>query len=404
MYLRSLSVVTLLAATGITLFGCEPGTAEFPPAVRDSAGITIVENSDRGETDQNGIRVDPNPVLTIGAVKGDWQYQLLGVQGALRLSDGRIAIANGGTEEIRIFDSKGSILRVFGGEGEGPGEFRGLAFAGVLPGDTLVAIGRRDRRISLIDSEAGFVSSIPTDFLPEGGLLQAFGLFSDRRIMLRAGSSLSAGGRGPGPVRMDQRYFSATLSGTDLEEYPTLPGPESYVGATSAYVSITVLPFGKSPGVAVAPNRVFMGTGETYEILAFTPGGVLERVIRVRQSSVPLTGKDIDRYVEMAVANARDGDAAPRIRRTLEEVPWPETLPPYLRFLADPEGCLWVEESRLPGEDVPVWTVFGADGTRLGRLSMPLGVELLEIGEDYILGLWRDDLGVEYVKMYALTR
>jgi hypothetical protein len=147
-----------------------------------------------------------------------------------------------------------------------------------------------------------------------------------------------------------------------------------------------------------------MGTGESYEILSFTPGGVLERVIRVRQSPVPLTGKDIDRYVEMAVANARDGDAAPRIRRTFEELPWPETLPPYLRFLADPEGCLWVEESRLPGEDVPVWTVFGADGILLDRLSMPLGVELLEIGEDYILGAWRDDLGVEYVKMYTLTR
>ena len=34
---------------------------------------------------------------------------------------------------------------------------------------------------------------------------------------------------------------------------------------------------------------------------------------------------------------------------------------------------------------------------------MPSGFEVLRIGGDYVLGLWKDDLGVEYVQMYELV-
>jgi hypothetical protein len=41
----------------------------------------------------------------------------------VRLEDGRIAVLNGGTQEIRFYDATGTYLRSVGGEGEGPGEF-----------------------------------------------------------------------------------------------------------------------------------------------------------------------------------------------------------------------------------------------------------------------------------------
>ena len=38
------------------------------------------------------------------------------------------------------------------------------------------------------------------------------------------------------------------------------------------------------------------------------------------------------------------------------------------------------------------------------RVSLPPGTEILEVGLDYLLVLFRDDLDVEYVQLYRLTR
>ena len=51
-------------------------------------------------------------------------------------------------------------------------------------------------------------------------------------------------------------------------------------------------------------------------------------------------------------------------------------------------------------------------GEWLGTVAVPSGLQQenvglpvsFEIGDDYILGVWRDDIGVEYVRMYGLMK
>ena len=50
------------------------------------------------------------------------------------------------------------------------------------------------------------------------------------------------------------------------------------------------------------------------------------------------------------------------------------------------------------------WDVFDPDSRWITTLTLPLSLEMSDIGEDYILGVWKDDLDVEYVRMYALDR
>ncbi|MFH1762949.1 MAG: hypothetical protein ABIF09_02040 [Gemmatimonadota bacterium] len=40
----------------------------------------------------------------------------------------------------------------------------------------------------------------------------------------------------------------------------------------------------------------------------------------------------------------------------------------------------------------------------MGRATLPPVSEILEIGEDYILALHRDELEVEYVRLFSLHR
>ena len=58
-------------------------------------------------------------------------------------------------------------------------------------------------------------------------------------------------------------------------------------------------------------------------------------------------------------------------------------------------------------------TFFAPDGTWLGTVSLPPRLvrayihyrsPYLEIGDDYILGVWKDELDVQYVRMYRLNR
>ena len=397
-----LSTFAALAASTL-LSGCGAASARSRTAVRDSAGVTIVENFGQLRPDAHGWAVAPEPILSIGSLEGEWTDQLYGVREALRLPDGRIVIANAGTEEIRIYGPDGSFLNVFGGDGEGPGEFQDLSLVGILPGDTLVAVGQRDHRISLVHPDDGFIRAITPEGLPDGPF-RGYGLFADGRMVVQAGFHFDPEQMRSGPTRQLVTYYSAQMDGSGLVEYPALQGSELWMNMGEDYVSIMQVPFGKRPAVAVTPNRLYLGSGDAYEILAYTPDGVLESVIRLDQEPVVLTQNLIDRYIETEVARAEDMDDAREIRSAYNDVPFPETMAAYQSFRTDPLGCLWVEESREPGDEVPVWSVFDAEGALQARVSLPESVELLEVGEEYVLGRARDEFDVEYVQMYRLER
>ena len=57
------------------------------------------------------------------------------IMGVARLSTRRIAVANRGTNDVRIFDASARHVTTFGRTGEGPGEFRRLGL-GRAVGDT----------------------------------------------------------------------------------------------------------------------------------------------------------------------------------------------------------------------------------------------------------------------------
>ena len=71
-------------------------------------------------------------------------------------------------------------------------------------------------------------------------------------------------------------------------------------------------------------------------------------------------------------------------------------------------GGLWdfLRGRDLEPEPVPVsgWHVFSPEGELLGRVATPLGLEVHEIGADYLLGVELDELEVSFVRRYPLAR
>lgn len=123
------------------------------PTVRDSADVRIIENPRPPSGSRLGWRIGTEPEVSIGAREGEGPYMLHRAQDALILSDGRIVVANTGSDELRVFDASGIHVATWGRRGEGPGEFSALVQVHRWRGDSLLALYSRARHLSVLDSE-----------------------------------------------------------------------------------------------------------------------------------------------------------------------------------------------------------------------------------------------------------
>jgi len=115
------------------------------------AGIQVIESrAPRWENTPHWVV--GAPVVEIGSVDGDSSGILFQVQDAVRLSDGRILVANGGTNELRFFTGSGRHLATIGGTGSGPGEFRWLTGVWVSA-DSMFAFDNALARVSVFTDQ-----------------------------------------------------------------------------------------------------------------------------------------------------------------------------------------------------------------------------------------------------------
>ena len=163
-------------------------------------------------------------------------------------------------------------------------------------------------------------------------------------------------------------------------------------------------PFGRSASISIHGDRIYIGVNDTYEIAVRDAAGALLRLVRKPHEPVPVTNADIARFRERRLANARSDNARREAERLLAEVPFPSFRPAFGDLRVDPDGFIWVQDYRIDPDDPSIWSIFDPDGRFLGTLEVPAGNRLLAIYRDAILTTWRDELDVEYVRLYRLDR
>lgn len=397
---RQLSAAVLVAAL-VACGGGGDGGAHPTAAVRDSAGVRIVESPAALADRELGWTVAPEPSLDVGGDEAP-ETQFYQVTGAARLSDGGVAVTNAGTEEIRVFDATGAFLGSAGGQGGGPGEFRAMTLVAVLPGDSILLYDTRNVRFSVMAPAPSFARSFEPD--PEtGGNLRPFGVLANGGIAAQ-GTPVFSGSVASGTVLSPPRPLVILGPAGSLEAVAdTYPSEPRFFESTQGF-SITRIPFAAAPQYAVSADRVLAGPGDRYEVRAYDGDGRLAALIRLDRPPRPVTDADIDVAVERSLARARE-EARPALRRSYQAMPFPDAMPAYARILVDGTGLLWVEDYRAPGQDEPqTWTVFDSDGQALGRVTVPDDLYVDEIGEDWVLGHTRDELDETHIVLHELRR
>ncbi len=391
----------LLALLPVAALACEQGR-QSPPFLltqtRDSAGIRIIENPQPPEGSRLPWRIGPEPIVSIGAVDGEEPYLLDWAMDATRLSDGRIVILNGGTNELRVFDASGVHLESWGGRGEGPGEFRSLWRVEPWPGDSIIAWYAPRLGVSIFDTQGNYGRSFT---LAHNGAVTPMQSFRPE-YATRGGSILAI------HMPEDADTIVAQLRGAEGElrsSFGTHPGLEPYVLRDGERSMLYWTIFGREPVWATWGDLVVVGHTGSYELRAFRLDGSLARI--VRRDNVPraTTEDDVEAYIERQVSYSTLTPAA-ESRRRYESVPVAEHFPAFESVRSDAVSHIWVAEYEFSEEERPprLWTVFNPEGQVLGYVETPEGLWVHEIGEHYILGTTFDELDVEHAQLWALAR
>ncbi|MFQ5571044.1 MAG: 6-bladed beta-propeller [Rhodothermales bacterium] len=400
--LRSLYLLPLFA---IMLIGCaqQPGTPS-PIAVQDSSGVTIIDNLSPAWDADTGWQVDATPAFSIGELEGDPAYLFAAITGVRQLSDGRIVVAEGRASELRFYDHTGSYLSSVGRKGQGPGEFEYISFLGVSEGDTLVA-GDAAYRISVYDAEGRYVRTsqiAPT--ADEHNPIATALLGRDHLITLSG--TLGFGWNDTGRVLSDtMRYYIHTTQGAYRTRLRLLPARQRWGLKAEGIVSFPYLPLTTGPSVATSSEHVYLGTGRRAEIEEYDQEGQLVRILRWNVADKAVDGPMRDQYGQDLLADYPPGhERRARWEAFLSEAPFPERLPVYQSLLVDAEEHLWVEAYRPAWDHDPRWYVFNREGQWMGVVETPASFQPFEIGTDYLLGIHRDEHGIQRVHHYALRR
>ena len=239
--------------------------------VRDSAAIRIIANPRPPDGSRLPWRIGPEPTISIGAREGEEAYLLYIVRDATMLSDGRILVANGGTGEIRVFDTSGTHVATWGGEGEGPGEFGNLWQIEPWPGDSIIAWFAPRMGISVFDAHGRFARTftlVADPGTPPWLRFSPFATTSD-------GSILSVQTEDTVAVRVSDG------EGRTRSSLGSRDGWETYIANEGTGRGIRMARvFGGRPVWERWGDLVVIATTSRYALRAFSSDGSLTRIVR----------------------------------------------------------------------------------------------------------------------------
>lgn len=392
--IRSVRAVTLAVIVMI------PGacSAEVPlpsAAIRDSAGVRIVENGER-DWDHEAARLE-GPLFRFGWK--DEEPWLNSVTHGRILEDRRVVVADAGSATIYSLFANGTVERTVGGPGEGPGQFEEMTAMLPLPGDSLLVYDRSEARLSLFSGTGDFVgsqpwpkgpgvSSVPTAALPDGRLLFTP---SERGWYDRD----QPDGWVRGSVFMgDSRTGEAdTVASVDHQLVRNVDG---FVRETLTFARTV----GNDGGWVSSRN-------DEPALLWFDRDGSLAQVAHWGERRA-LTADEREAYVDgriEAVTSRWSRERLEEYRLRLEEAVsgWSERVPLFVELHPDPAGDVWMSEFPLQSERPRRYRLFLAEGTLAGWVRVPPRFQILDVRDGFLLGMEQDELDVQSVALYRVV-
>ncbi len=93
----------------------------------------------------------------------------------------------------------------------------------------------------------------------------------------------------------------------------------------------------------------------------------------------------------------------------------PQQLSVFWKVIVDDEGFIWVRPYEPVKHAAALggigragtggrWSILLPTGASVGFVNLPAELEPLQITSNAVVGIWRDALGVEFVRVHSLQR
>ncbi len=381
------ATATGLTLAAVLLVGCGSGEPDGRQGfeVRDSAGVSIVDNF--SPDDPPGAWTVTEPTVHCSSVPPGGDIRLHQVGALVPLTGDSVAVAVRSTEQILIC-ADGAVHAAFGGEGDGPGEYRGITGLFAAGGDSLAVV--ESRRLTLLDRASGDVRTTSLAELPggSGGRLRA----ADGVITVITSIPSPDGPSGP-------RMAAMTLMdprGTALHRLEAVP----WDAAMGMHTVVLFLWAAGSPWTMDA-SGYWLASQDTAEFRLLDESGV---VFSARSPGAPyeMTEELWDRGADHFRENVEFQPPLPD--EMIDDMVDPEgpvsdyAAPAVVRIVVDTEGRPWIRlpEAR-PLEERQRWRVFSREGRWLTDVELPPRMYVRVITADRVYGVATDALGLESV-------
>jgi len=367
-------------------FACGP-SRPAGVTVTDSAGVRITLSADAPRT---FAVVDTPAVLSLGGADATGATQFATIRGVWVDHRGNIWVADGQSDEVRVFHPDGSHWKTVGGRGGGPGEFNSVRLLGGFVGDGVAVWDDAQGRLTVLDPD-GNVARIVSAHVEDRYPPNAFHVFADGTVLARIRPVLEAERLEPGTIIPDTAIFARVDYATaSREPEGGAPAPKwLWTGRTQIPIPFTV-----NPGFGVSGDDVHATSGTAFRIRVFRAGRLVESYGLDREPA-PVTDEERRAYSDMVGKGT--SERSKEYLAVLHDPHVPVDLPAYRTLVVADDGSVWAERYRRGTFDV-----YGTNRAFLGQVEVP--VDLTQVVGSKLVGVWRDDMNVEHVRIYRFRR
>jgi hypothetical protein len=380
---------------------------------RDSAGITIVQNSQPKAAAP--LLWTTAPLVTISPEDSARTQGLFGhVVDVTADTSGRIYVLDQQAQQVRVFSPEGQFVHALGRPGRGPGELTRFANAVLITTDGSVYVPDYAlSRVNVFSRDGAVMNPIALNTRPGGRSWR----LTDQGDLVYRGISISRDSTGEfkiwdGVVRA--RPGAPALDTLLVFDYEKTPVGQDPGGMMRVPLLVNAALWSQLPD-----GRIVWSSLDRESINIAGPDGRLQRIIRYDAWRRPAL-TDADRAALVNLLREKlgflggDVSAADGPGVTV----W-DRLPAISDIRNGPDNTIWIQRAAPPAEfdamsinspDAPSgfggshWDVANTDGEILGSVSFPRGFRPFTMRDSTVYGVQVDSLNVQRISVLRLRR